>query len=141
MIRLLSDELLKRKRLGIDIRLRGISGGVRSTTNSKYAVSLYELLKSYSSHIMRKNFLSINIPKLPFCTTEQAIEIIKKNIKSLNDWKEISELIPKKFKKTKILKRSGMAGIFSASLELTKEGLINIMQKKSFDKLLIKERK
>ena len=121
--------------------MRGMSGGIRSTTNSKYVVSLYELLKSYSNHIMRKNFLSINITKLPFCTTEQAIEIIKKNIKSLSDWKEISELIPKKFKETKKLKRSGMAGLFSASLELTKEGLINIMQKKSFDRLLIKERK
>ena len=83
----------------------------------------------------------MNIPKLPLCTTEQAIEIIKKNIKYLNDWKEISELIPKKFKETKKLKRSGMAGLFSASLELTKEGLINIMQKKNFDKVLIKERK
>jgi len=141
LIRLLSDELLKKKRLGTDIRMRGMSGGIRSTTNSKYAVSLYELLKSYSNHIMTKNFLSINISKLPVCTTEQGIEIIKKNIKSLNDWKEISELIPQKFKETKNLKRSGMAGLFSASLELTKEGLINIMQKKSFDKLLIKERK
>jgi len=141
LIRLLSDELLKGKRLGIDVRMRGMSGGIRSTTNSKYTVSLYELLKSYSNHIMTKNFLSINITKLPFCTTEQAIEIIKKNIKSLSDWKEISELIPKKFKETKKLKRSGMAGLFSASLELTKEGLINIMQKKSFDRLLIKERK
>ena len=141
LIRLLSDELLKRKRLGTDVRMRGLSGGIRSTTHSKYAVSLYELLKSYSNHIMTKNFLSINITKLPFCTTVQAIEIIKKNIKSLSDWKEISELIPKKFKETKKLKRSGMAGLFSASLELTKEGLINIMQKKSFDKLLIKERK
>jgi len=141
LIRLLSDELLKKKRLGTDIRMRGMSGGIRSTTNSKYTVSLYELLKSYSNHIMTKNFLSINITKLPFCTTEQAIEIIKKNIKSLSDWKEISELIPKKFKETKKLKRSGMAGLFSASLELTKEGLINIMQKKSFDRLLIKERK
>ena len=74
-------------------------------------------------------------------TTEQAIEIIKKNIKYLNDWKELAELIPKKFKETKILKRSGIAGLFSASLELTKEGLINIMQKKNFDKVLIKERK
>ena len=141
LIRLLSDELLKRKRLGTDVRMRGLSGGIRSTTNSKYAVSLYELLKSYSNHIMTKNFLSINIFKLPFCTTEHAIKIIKKNIKSLSDWKEISELIPKKFKETKKLKRSGMAGLFSASLELTKEGLINIMQKKSFDRLLIKERK
>ena len=141
LIRLLSDELLKRKRLGADVRMRGMSGGIRSTTNSKYTVSLYELLKSYSNHIMTKNFLSINITKLPFCTTEQAVGIIKKNIKSLNDWKEISELIPKKFKETKRLKRSGMAGLFSAALELTKEGLINIMQKKSFDRLLIKERK
>ena len=141
LIRLLSDELLKRKRLGTDVRMRGMSGGIRSTTNSKYVVSLYELLKSYSNHIMTKNFLSINIAKLPFCTTEQAIEIIKRNIKSLKDWKEISDLIPQKFKETKKLRRSGMAGLFSASLELTKEGLINIMQKKSFDRLLIKERK
>ena len=141
LIRLLSDELLKKKRLGTDIRMRGMTGGIRSTTKSKYAVSLYELLKSYSNHIMTKNFLTMNISKLPFFTTEQAIETIKKNIKSLNDWKEISELIPKKFKETKELKRSGMAGLFSAALELTKEGLINIMQKKDFDRLLIKERK
>ena len=141
LIRLLSDELLKKKRLGTDVRMRGMPGAIRLTTNSRYVVSLYELLKSYSNHMMKKNFLSINITKLPFCTTEQGIEIIKKNIKSLNDWKEISELIPKKFKETKMLKKSGMAGLFSASLELTKEGLINIMQKKSFDRLLIKERK
>jgi len=40
-----------------------------------------------------------------------------------------------------MLIKSGMAGLFSASLELSKEGFINIMQKKGFDKLLIKERK
>jgi len=140
LIRLLSDQLLKKQRLGVDVRMRGISGGVRLKSNSRYAVSLYELLKSYSNHIMKKNFLSINIPKLPICTTEQAIEIIRKNIKHLNDWKEIYDMIPDKFKKTKKLKKSGIAGFFSASLELTKEGLINIKQKKSFDKLLVKGR-
>ena len=140
LIRLLSDQLLKKQRLGVDVRMRGISGGIRLKSNSRYAVSLYELLKSYSNHIMKKNFLSINIPKLPICTTEQAIEIIKKNIKHLNDWKEIYDMIPDKFKKTKKLKKSGIAGFFSASLELTKEGLINIKQKKSFDKLLVKGR-
>ena len=51
------------------------------------------------------------------------------------------ELIPKKFKDSEKLKKTGVAGFFSASLELTKEGLINIMQKKSFDKILIKGRK
>ena len=141
LIRLLSDQLLKKNRLGIDVRIRGMKGGVRLTNNSKYAVSLYELLKSYSNHIMKKNFLSINIPKLPVCTPEQAINIIKKNINNLNDWKEVFELIPNKFKKSKKLKKSGIAGFFAASLELTREGLVNIMQKKYSDKLLIRERK
>jgi len=138
LIRLLSDQLLKKKRLGVDIYSRGMTGGIRSSTNSKYAVSLFELLKSYSNHVMRKNFLSINIPKLPVCTTEQGIDIIKRSIKKLNDWKDITELIPSKFKKTNVLKKSGLAGLFSASLELSREGLIRIMQKKNFDKLFIK---
>ena len=89
LIRLFSDQLLKKNRLGINVFMRGMPGGIRSSKNSKYAVSLYELLKSYSNHIMRKNFLSINIPKLPVCTTEQWIELIKKNMSKLKDWKNI----------------------------------------------------
>jgi len=123
LIRLLSDVLLKKKRLGTDIRMRGMSGGIRSTTNSKYAVSLYELLKSYSNHIMTKNFLSINISKLPVCTTEQGIEIIKKNIKSLNDWKEISELIPKNLKKQKCSKSLAWQDFFLLLLNYQRKDL------------------
>ena len=141
LIRLLSDQLLKRNRLGQNIYSRGMSGGIRSIKSSKYSITLYELLKTYSNHIMKKNFLSINIPQLPVFRTEEAIFIIRKNLNKLNDWKEFSNFIPEKFKKSKQLKKSGVAGSFSATLELTKEGLLNIMQEKSFDKLFIKERK
>ena len=138
LIRLLSDKLLKKNRLGVDVRLRGMSGGIRLKKKSKYSVTLYELLKAYSNHVMRKNFLSINIPKLPVCTPEQAIDIIKKNINKLNEWKYIADLIPSKFRKTKELKQTGLAGFFAASLELTKEGSISIMQDNNFDKIHIK---
>ena len=141
LIRLLSDQLLKKKRLGLDVYMRGMSDGIRLSAKSRYSVTLFELLKSYSDHVMKKNFLSINIQKLPVCTTEQGIDIIKSSIKKLSNWKDISELIPLKFKKTYKLKKSGLAGLFSASLELTREGIISIMQKRTFDKLLIKERK
>ena len=94
LIRLLSDQLLRKKRLGVDVYMRGMTGGIRASTNSEYAVSLFELLKSYSNHVMRKNFLSVNIPKLPVCTTEQGVDIIKTSIKKLSDWNDISELIP-----------------------------------------------
>jgi len=141
LIRLLSDQLLKKNRLGIDIRTRGISGGVRLINKSKYSVTLYELLKSYSNHVMKKNFLSINIPKLPVCSTDQAIEIIKKNINKLSEWKNFVDLIPSNFKKSETLKKTGVAGFFSASLELTKDGLIDMMQKSQFEKIFIKEKK
>ena len=36
------------------------------------------------------------------------------------------------------MKKTGIAGIFAASLELTKEGIISISQIKQFHKLLIK---
>ena len=141
LIRLFSDQLLKKKRLGVDVHMRGMSEGIRTKVNSNYTVSLYELLKAYSNHIMRKNFLSINIQKLPVCTTEQGIELIKKNMSKLRDWKNAFEIIPAKFRKSNKLKKSGVAGVFSASLELSREGLISIMQKKNFDKLMIKEKK
>ena len=141
LIRLLSNQLLKKRRLGSEIYMRGMSGGIKTKSNSEYVVTLYELLKSYSSYAMRKNFMSINIPKLPVCTPDQAILIIKKNIKNLSNWNDISKLIPGKYKESKKLKRTGLAGFFAASLELVKEGLLVIMQKKEFGTLLVKERK
>ena len=54
-------------------------------------------------------------------------------------WKNIEDLVPKNFTLSKKLKRSGLVGIFAASLELTKQGVINIMQKKLFEKVLIKK--
>jgi chromatin segregation and condensation protein Rec8/ScpA/Scc1 (kleisin family) len=37
------------------------------------------------------------------------------------------------------MKRTGIAGIFAASLELTKEGIVKVAQDKNFDKLMIKK--
>ena len=37
------------------------------------------------------------------------------------------------------MRRTGIAGIFSASLELVKEGVVSVSQKKTFEKLMIKK--
>ena len=139
LIRILSDRLLKKNRLGIDIFMRGIAGGVRSIYTSDYRVTLYDVLRAYSNVKMKRNFMSINIPRLPVYTTDEGIKRINQNIQKLKNWTEISELIPGNLKKSKKLKKSGISGIFSASLELTKQGIIRIMQKKIFDKVLIKQ--
>jgi len=138
LIRILSDQMLQKKRLGVDIFTRGMKGGIRSINTPVYDVSLYELLKTYSNVQMQKTFNNISIPKLPVFTTEEGIKHIKNNIEKINDWKNIIELIPKFYLKNK-MKRTGISGIFAASLELTKEGITQVSQKKQFDNLMIKK--
>ena len=116
-------------------------GGIKSIYTPIYDVSLYELLKTYANINAQKSFQRVNIPKLPVLTTEQGINNIKNQLDNLNDWKNIVELIPESYKENSQKKRTGLSGIFAASLELTKEGIINIMQKKTFDDILIKKNK
>ena len=140
LIRILSDQMLQKKRLGVHIFSRGMKGGIRSINTPVYDVSLYELLKTYSNIQMQKTFQNISIPKLPVFTTEEGIKHLKNNLNGIKDWKNLIELIPKFYSENK-MKRTGIAGIFAASLELTKEGLLSISQKKIFDKLMIKKHK
>ena len=139
LIRLLSDQMLKRKRLGYEIRTRGMKGNIRSIYSSEYKLNLFELLKAYSSVIMTKDFQVINIPKLPVFTTEEGIKTIKDFLGKLTDWKNLNSLIPNNFKDGKKYKKTGKAGIFAGSLELVKEGNLKIKQKNLFDDVYIKE--
>ena len=139
LIRLLSEQMLKRKRLGREIRNRGMKGSIRSIYSSEYKLNLFELLKVYSSIIMTKDFQKINIPKLPVFTTEEGIKTIKDFLGKLMDWKNLNDLIPNNFKDGKKYKKTGKAGIFAGSLELVKEGNLKIKQKNLFDDVYIKE--
>ena len=139
LIRLLSDQMLKRKRLGVDIYMRGIKGNIRSIYSTEYKINIYELLKAYSSIIMTKDFQRINIPKLPVFTTEDGIKRIRDFFGKLIDWKNINDLIPSNFKKNSKYKRTGKAGIFSGSLELVKEGNLVIKQENLFDEIYVKQ--
>ena len=141
LIRLLSEQMLKRKRLGREIRTRGSKSGIRPIYNSEYKISLFDLLKTYSSIIMTKDYQKMNIPKLPVFTTEEGIKTIRNFFGKLTDWKNLDDLIPKNFKKEVRYRRTGKAGIFAGSLELVKEGNIKIKQNNFFDDIYIKENK
>ena len=139
LIRLLSDQLIKKDRIGVSIFYRGMKGGIKSINTPIYKVSLYELLKTYATIKMQKAFQTINIPKLPVFTTEEGINQIRNHFNQISDWKNIEDLIPKNFAINKKLRKSGLAGIFATSLELTKQGITAITQKKLFEKILIKK--
>ena len=141
LIRLLSEQMLKRKRLGREIRTRGSKSGIKPIYNSEYKLNLFELLKTYSTIIMTKDFQKMNIPKLPVFTAEEGIKTIKEFFGKLLDWKKLDDLIPKNLKKESRYRRKGKAGIFAGSLELVKEGNLKIKQKDLFDDVYIRENK
>ena len=138
LIRILSDQMLQKKRLGVHIFTRGMKGGIRSINTPIYNISLYELLKTYSNIQMQKTFQNISIPKLPVFTADEGIKQIKNKLNEIEEWKNLFDLIPEFYLKKK-MKRTGIAGIFAACLELSKEGLIKVSQKKIFENLMIKK--
>ena len=77
-----------------------------------------------------ESFKNITIPKLPVFSTEEGIKQIRNNLDKILDWKDLYELIPKFYSKNK-MKKTGIAGIFAACLELTKEGVVSVSQKKN----------
>ena len=120
--------------------MRGSKSGIQSIYDSKYSMTLFELLKTYAHIIMTKDFQRINIPKLPVFSREEGINTIKKSFDNLNEWKVLSDLIPNQFLSSKNLKKTGHAGIFAGALELAREGNISIKQKELFGDVLIKKR-
>ena len=138
LIRLLSDQMLKRKRLGRDIFLRGMNSKIQTNNISQYSLKLYDVLKTYATIVSTKDFQQINIPKLPVFTMEEGIKRIKELKYQLSNWKNLIDLIPPMFQNNKNMNKTGKAGIFSGSLELVKEGNVKLKQEKIFGDIFIK---
>jgi len=138
LIRLLSDQMLKRKRLGRDIFMRGMNTKIQTNHISQYSLKLFDILKTYSTIISTKDFQKMNIPKLPVFTMEEGIKRIKELQNELSEWKNLRDLIPSVFKNNKKMKKTGNAGIFAGSLELVKEGNVKLKQEKIFGDIYIR---
>tara|TARA_B100001029_G_C14930465_1_gene377350 strand:- start:81 stop:821 length:741 start_codon:yes stop_codon:yes gene_type:complete len=138
LIRLLSDQMLKRKRLGRDIFMRGMNSKIHINNISQYSLKLFDILKTYATVVSTKDFQKINIPKLPVFTMEEGIKRIKELQNELTDWKNLKDLIPPVFKNNKKMKKTGNSGIFAGSLELVKEGNVKLKQEKTFGDIYIR---
>ena len=138
LIRLLSDQMLKRKRLGRDIFMRGMNSKIHINNISQYSLKLFDILKTYATVVSTKDFQKINIPKLPVFTMEEGIKRIKELQNQLTDWKNLKDLIPPVFKNNKKMKKTGNSGIFAGSLELVKEGNVKLKQEKTFGDIYIR---
>ena len=137
-IRERAAELMSRNQLKRDIFTRGMPEPVKVTRNATYQLSLYELLRSYADHQTRHSIADIRIHKREVYTLDQALERLKGLIGLALDWTELSQFLPESLGDGH-MSRSAKASLFTATLEMARQGKAEIVQKQTFGPLFIRK--
>jgi segregation and condensation protein A len=134
-----SAQLMTRKRLGRDVFARGLPEPIRITRNSVYGANVYDLLKAYSQQQQRMAVRSWRLPPRSVWSLTEARGELERLLGMTLDWAPLDRLLAE-FLVDPELRRTALASSFTASLEMTREGALEIRQAKLFAPLLIRRR-
>ena len=128
--------LFKKHQLGTHFFKRGNPEIFVSNEKIQYDLSLFDLIKSYGMIVSNENSKSIVIASSKLYSIDEAIKRLKILIKKSSGWKNFLEFLPHNIKDD-LENRSAVASHFVASLELVKEGDVNLRQDKYYDEILL----
>ncbi len=134
-----SKILYSRPLINRDIFYGGSSEGLKVKYNINYSSNLFDLLKSYSQILKSKdkiNHLTIEYSEL--YSVDQAIRRMKEIFGSISEWTNFFNLIPDLFMDKNVINKSIISSNFVASLELSKNGYIEVKQEETFGNIYIK---
>mgnify|MGYP001360727927 FL=1 len=135
-IQKVSKLLFKKHQLGTHFFKRGDPEFFNINKTVNYELSLYDLIKTYGKIVTKDNNKSIIIAETKLYSVEDAINRLKKLLKTSDGWLNLLDFIPKNII-DKLEIKSSLASHFVASLELVKEGDISLRQDNFNDKILI----
>ena len=122
-----SKLLFKRHKLGTHFFKRGNPEIFGINQKNQYNSSLYDLIKTYGEIITFNNNKSITIADTQLYSVEDAINTLKSFFKHSKDWKDLLDFIPNNLSNT-LERKSVLASHFVASLELVKDGSLQLRQ-------------
>ena len=129
--------LMERPLLGRDIFPHGAPEGLKTVTKPVYAVSLYELLKSYGDHRSRGEATVLHIKAPEYYSVDDALRRLSRMIGHSIEWRQLGAFLPPQLR-TGVLGRSALAATFVASLELTKTGEIELRQEEIYGPIFVR---
>jgi segregation and condensation protein A len=133
-------KLMARDQLGRDFFARGITEDVQRVRRVTYTASLLDLMQGYARIRTRDDFRPFVMDRQHVMTMEQALEHMRQLIGFAGDWTDISSYLPDGWDADPQRRRSTTAATFAASLELAKEGKIELRQGDSFAPIEIRKR-
>jgi segregation and condensation protein A len=131
--------LVNRNRLGRDIFQRGMPEAVILEKRNEYSASLYDLLTAYASQRQRHAITNVRIAKRSVWSLKEAREILTRLIGSFKDWTALDSFLID-YLASPEERPTAIASSFAASLEMVREGAIEVRQHAAFEPLYLRSR-
>lgn len=133
-------KLMARDQLGRDFFARGIPEDVRQVRRITYTATLLDLMQGYARIRTKDEFRPYVMDRDALFTLEQALERMRGLIGFAGTWTDISTYLPEGFTSDPARRRSATASTFAASLELAKEGKVELRQSETFAPLELRRK-
>ena len=136
-IRKAAEALLARPRLGRDFFARGAPEGIATSTAVVYEASLYDLLSAYASQSQKHARANVRLLARVVWSLAEAREALTRLTGQASDWTEFDSWLLAYGVEPK-MRRTARASCFSASLEMVREGEIEVRQERAFAPLWVR---
>jgi segregation and condensation protein A len=132
--------LMGRDQKGRDFFVRGIPEDVTRVRKITYTATLLDLMQAYARTRTHDEFRPYAFDRDHVFTMEQALERMRGLIGFAGDWTDISVYLPEGWTTDPSRRRSATASTFAASLELAKQGHIELKQADTFAPIAIRRK-
>ncbi len=132
------SQLINRNRLGRDFFARGAPEAVIVEKKQTYQASLYDLLTAYAAQRQRQSVSHVTIARREVWSLSDAREILTRLVGNFKDWTPLDVFLLK-YIPDPSMRVSAMASSFAATLELVREGKLNIRQEAAFMPIYLKQ--
>jgi len=132
--------LLARDRLDRDVFPRGQPEPIVVVRTKKHADTMFDLLTAYSRERVRRLGTRVyDVARAPVYLIEEARARIERLLGRIPDWSGLTRFLPLDWG-TGPRRRSALASTFSAALELTRDGKLEMRQSTPFGEIFLKDR-
>ena len=131
--------LVNRNRLGRDVFARGLPELVIVERRNEYSASLYDLLTAYASQRQRRAITNVTIAKRGVWSLKQAREVLTRMFGELTDWTALDSFLIR-YLASEEERATAIASSFAATLEMVREGEIEMRQAEAFAPLYMRSR-
>lgn len=131
--------LVNRNRLGRDVFARGMPELVIVEKRNQYSATLYDLLSAYAAQRQRQAVTNVQIARRGVWSLKQARDILTRMIGELDDWAALDGYLIRYLASPED-RRTAIASSFAASLELVREGKMEVRQQEPFAPIYLRGR-